>query len=169
MIITTLLCRGRASTRFALPSIINKCHISSTSVLASKNFDAKFNKLTQHVADVKSDIGRLKTLLEQERRDKRIERALKLTHLGSFNYYDEDYDDTDHKNSSDLAKEVLGWFLLGYGYNLPEGMMQQYPNDNEASKKAFRDNFKEQIRDLIGREPRLGMNEDGSYYIQHGT
>ena len=145
----------------SLNSNLNR--VVQTMKSSNENFDAKINTVNQHLADVKSEIGGLKALLEQERKDKRIERAQKLTHVGSFDYYLDIY---SSRKSSDLAKEVLEWFLLGYGYNLPDGTMQSgYNIDKETSKKAFRDKFKKQIKDLIGREPRLVKKEDGSYSI----
>ena len=137
---------------------------------SNENFDAKINTVNQHLADVKSEMGVLQTeiramkkVLQDERRDKRIERALQLTDLESFDYHEcVGYT----KKSSDLAKDVLEWFLLGYGYNLPDGTMQQYPSDYEASKKAFREKFTKQIKDLIGREPRLEENK-GVYSIYY--
>ena len=41
----------------------------------------------------------------------RIERALKLVHLESFEYYD----GGSRRQSSDLAKSTLEWFLYGRG------------------------------------------------------
>lgn len=141
----------------------NLNRVVQTMKSSNENFDAKINTINQHMAGVKSEIGGLKTLLEQERKDKRIERAMTLTHLGSFEYCERNGYGT--KQSSDMAKKALEWFLLGYGYILPDGMVQQYPSDKEASKKAFCDKFTKQIKDLIGREPRLVKNENGSYSI----
>lgn len=154
----------------SLNSNLNR--VVQTMKSSNENFDAKINTVNQHLADMKSEMGVLQTeisamkkVLQDERRDKRIERALKLTDLESFEYQHDCYT----KKSSDLAKEVLGWLLLGYGYNLPDAMLDRYASGKEeATKKAsFRTKFKNQIKDLIGHEPRLVEKEDGSYSIYY--
>ena len=130
---------------------------------SNENFDTKINTLSQHMTDVKKEIGALKLIMEHEKKQKTLERALKLTHLGSFSYYDPNL---GTKNSSDLAKNVIEWFLVGFGYNLPEAKMSNdYYAEKEASKKEFREKFKMQIKVLIGREPRLVKQENGIYSI----
>ena len=83
------------------------------------NFDAKINTLNQHVASVKSEIGALKTLLEDEKKQKTLERGLGLTHLYSFDYYE----DGRTKDSSEFAKNALECFLLEQGLNLPRASL----------------------------------------------
>ena len=85
---------------------------------SNDNFNTKINTLNQHVVSVKAEIGTLKDeisamkqIQQDERKDKRIERALKLVHLESFTYYD----GNSRKQSSDLAKSTLEWFLYGRG------------------------------------------------------
>ena len=132
---------------------------------SNENFDTKINTLSQHMADVKKEIGALKVIMEREEKQKTLERALKLTHINSFNYYDPNI---GTKNSSDLAKSVIERFPVGFGYNLPAAQMSNvygYAEKQAASKKEFSEKFKKQIKDLIGREPRLVKEENGTYSI----
>lgn len=129
---------------------------------SNENFDAKINTLNQNVQGVKNEIVAMKALLEEERKQKTLERALKLTDLGSFKYHTaSEYTD---KNSSDLAKTAIGWFMLGYGFQLPKNATV-YNNNNR--NEDFYEKFKGQIKDLIKREPRLVKKDDGSYSIYY--
>ena len=70
------------------------------------SLDAKINTLNQHVAGVKSKIGALKSLMEEECKAKTLERARGLVHLRSFNYCGKDgvlNQYTTQKNSSEIA------------------------------------------------------------------
>ena len=131
------------------------------------NFDAKINMLNQHLVDVKSDIGTLKSLMEEELKQKTLERARDLTELGSFECY-YTTDKLGYKtDSSYLAKSALGWFLLDYGMNLPkDGRMNEF-GAQEQSKKDFRDKFTRQIEALIKREPRVEQNSNDTWTIYH--
>jgi hypothetical protein len=81
------------------------------------SLDAKINALNQHAAGVKSEIGDLKSLMEEEFKTKTLERARGLVYLGSFNYSGKDgiYNEyTNQENSSEIAESALEWFSLGY-------------------------------------------------------
>ena len=135
---------------------------------SNENFDAKINTLSQHVIGLKSEMEEVKKLLEEEKKQKTLERALGMTDIKSFQYYDgSDYG--NNKDSSNLAKETIQWFLLDYGINLPDGRMKRdiyNESEKEPSKQAFRDKFKEQIKVLIMREPRVTVN-NGVYAIYY--
>ena len=136
---------------------------------SNENFDAKINTLNQHLMGVQNEIGALKSLMEEERKRKTLESARALTKLESFEYYDI----SSRKDSSDLARTALDWFLLGYGCYLPnDGKMSQNINQvdmerYEQSKKDFRDTFTMQMKILIKREPRLVQDNDGSWAIYY--
>ena len=81
-----------------------------------------------------------------------------LLDLESFTYCD----GFINKNSSELAKTVIRWFMLsGYGCNLPsEATLTNnhlYSSNSTAEtkplNKAFVDKFAGQIKALIKREP----------------
>eukprot|EP00956_Cyclotella_meneghiniana_P010874 scaffold15231_cov66-Cyclotella_meneghiniana.AAC.12 len=132
---------------------------------SNENFDAKINTLDQRLVEIKSEIRMLKKLMEEESKQKTLERARALTELRSFVYYD-----NGDKNSSDLAKSALEWFSIGYGYRLPKDAKMKYINDYyteecEQSKKEFRDSFTTQIKVLIKHEPRLKKNDDDTWTI----
>ena len=134
------------------------------------NFDAKINMLNQHFVDVKSDIGTLKSLMEEELKQKTLERARDLTEFDSFYYYNSGSGYGEKRDSSDLAKRALGSFMLGYGMNLPKDgrmNMDEFGAPSEQSKKDFRDKFTQQMKDLIKREPRVVQNSDGTWAIHY--
>ena len=134
---------------------------------SNENFDAKMNTLNQHVMNeigaLKDEITAVKMLLEEEKKQKTLDRALKLAYHGSFTYYPHSY--RVQEESGKLAEGVIGWFLLGEGAFLPSDAtlvqsQTQYTTKEQrekedASKKAFRAKFIEQIKRLIKREPRV--------------
>eukprot|EP00956_Cyclotella_meneghiniana_P010873 scaffold15231_cov66-Cyclotella_meneghiniana.AAC.11 len=104
------------SLKTSFDSILNK--VAQKMDSSNKYFDAKINTLNQQLDDVKSHlvlvnnkVGTLKSLMEEDCKRKTLESARALTKLGTFEYYDR----STRKDSSDLAREVLDWFLLGYG------------------------------------------------------
>jgi hypothetical protein len=72
--------------------------------------------LNEQISTIKSDIAALKEIMEDERRQKTLERALSLVDVGSFKYYE---NGTSSKNTADLATAVIRAFILGHGKNLP--------------------------------------------------
>lgn len=133
---------------------------------SQENLDAKINTMNQHLSDVKDEIGALRKLMEDERKQKTLDRARALTSLGSFTYYTDSkdcYRRTEKEDSTALAHDIIGWFSMNYGHNLPDGRMEASrpyeKTELDASKKAFRDNISKQIKDLIQREPRLVFTE----------
>jgi len=127
------------------------------------NFDKKINTLNQHLVDLKKDMSTMSSSIQEENKQKTLERALSMTDLQSFQYYIHHVE----KNSTDLAKLVIRWYMLGdYGYYLPKASLAETcgeATDEEA--KAFRDKFKAQIKTLIKREPRLKKESDGRFAI----
>jgi len=122
------------------------------------SFDNKLNTLNQHLVDLKKDI-------QEEKKQKTLERALSLTDLQSFQYY-EDFDTL--KYSDDLAKTAIGWFMLDYGCYLPNAKISnEFREATDEETKAFRDKFKAQIKFLIKREPRLEKESDGRFAIYY--
>lgn len=125
--------------------------------------------MSQHVTGLKSEMEEVKKLLEEEKKQKTLERALGMTDIKSFQYYD-GADIYNKKDSSDLAKRAIKWYLLDYGFILPDGRMKSdiyNESEKESSKQAFRDQFKNQIKVLIKREPRLFKKDDGKYAIHY--
>ena len=141
---------------------------------SNENFDAKINMLQQHVNLVKCEIGALKVIMEEECKQKTLERALTLTDLDSFDYYDKSYNNSAKKNSSELAKSTIKWFMVGYGSNLPNlvtltneyNLNSNYKSatEKEVLIKAFVDRFAKQIKVLIKREPRVVKNDNNGTY-----
>ena len=116
---------------------------------SNENFDAKINTLQQHVNLVKCEIGALKVIMEEECKQKTLERALTLTDLDSFDYYESNESNfhNSKKNSSELAKSTIKWFMVGYGSNLPNlvTLTNEYnyksATEKEVLIKAFVDRF----------------------------
>jgi hypothetical protein len=77
---------------------------------------------------------------------------LGLVDLGSFKYYECTNHHGIEKQSFELAKLVIGWFLLGHGFIRPKGAST---TETECLHKAFADEFGKHIKDAIQREPRL--------------
>lgn len=149
-------------------SNVIKCMDSNAMTL-----DVKLRTLDKHVADMNSKIDSinehlmsLKGLVETERKYRHLERARNLTDLGSFSYYRVGYNSSDSMKSSDLAKKTIGWFMLNRGYSLPDAVVGPPSDKAEDRKKAFREKFKTQIKQLINREPRLSC-EDGVWKIYY--
>lgn len=148
--------------------------IEAASSEDQKEVIVRLDSLNEHVAGLKSEmvamkseISAMKQFQQDERKDKRIERAMKLVHLESFQYYD----DYSKEQSSDLAKTVLEWFLLGQGMFIDGLTMEDVRWNNQAEKdasaQAFRDKFKNQIKSLIGKEPNVFKKDDGRYVIHY--
>eukprot|EP00956_Cyclotella_meneghiniana_P041847 scaffold241970_cov132-Cyclotella_meneghiniana.AAC.1 len=110
-----------------------------------KDLSDNVNTLRQEVVVLKDTVHSIKSLLESERRDMRIFRAMELTHIDSFRYYHDGWED-----SSELAKEALECFLIGYYFILPDDAETE-----DGDTVQFRAKFKDQIRNLIGRQPRM--------------
>jgi len=145
---------------------------ASQKELASKlealqiSFDNKINTLNQHLVKLKKDMSKISSSIQEENKQKTLERALSLTHLNSFVYYE---DPGTRKHSADLAKEVIEWFMIDHGYYLTDAMLV-YDEDREISNEetmAFLDKFKAQIKALIKREPRLEQEFDGRFLIYY--
>ena len=56
------------------------------------------------------------------------------------------------EQSFELAKLVIGWFLLGHGFIRPKGAST---TKMECLRKAFADEFAKHIKDAIQQETRL--------------
>ena len=125
-----------------------------------KNFDAKINTLTHHVENLDAKINSAEAT-----KMKVLETALSLslTDVHSFEYYDANNYST--KESGELAKLAIKCFMLGYGMNLPSGYSLDGYGDRDGL--AFREKFKQQIKALIHREPRLEENNDGDFTIYY--
>ena len=147
----------------------NLNRVVQTMKSSNENFDAKINSLNQHVTGVKNEISALKSLLEEETKQKTLERALGLTGVDSFTYY------TKHphgygygyeeKESEERAKLAIRYFMLGYGLIITTETL--HASEEETGKEAFRKKFKEQIKKLIKREPRMNHQDDGNFTIYY--
>ena len=100
--------------------------------------------------------------MEDDRKHKTLERALALTDLNSFYYYDNT--GAGKKNSSDLAKTVLGWFMLGRTMTLRHEPTLTKVIDLQSKSV---EEFAKMIRELIKKEPRLLKRDDGMYSISY--
>jgi archaellum component FlaC len=132
-----------------------------------KNFDAKINTLTHHVENLDAKINSTEAT-----KMKVLETALSLslTDVHSFLYYDygrqaQSGEYGRQAQSGELAKRAIKYFMLGYGMNLPSGYSLDGYGDRDGL--AFREKFKQQIKALIRREPRLEKNNDGNFTIYY--
>ena len=133
-----------------------------------------------HVVNASKNIGAVKMIMEDEKKQRSLERALNLTDLGSFDYYilqEDIWPNYDKRRSSDLAKSVIGWFMIGQGAYLPSDLTvlvdhddsalwcTMSPDKKDALAKEFADKFASQIKTLIKHEPRLVKDGIASYSI----
>ena len=123
---------------------------------SASKFDDKINTVNQNIDKLFSEIKKSNDISAKQLKLKKLELALAQTHLSSFEYHD-----GYQKKSAELAKSIIGWFILGYGYNLPDAYI--YERNYTKSKKAFQDKLVKQIKDLIGREPRV---KGGAIYYE---
>jgi len=150
--------------------------VIQTQKASDLNFDDKINTLNQHLVDLKKDMRTMSSSIQEENKQKTLERALSMADVDSFYYYD--YQEGQNistflaqnvikrYNSAKLAKEVIKRFMLDRGYYVPKaaiGVENREETDEET--KAFRDKFKELIKFLIKREPRLEQESDGRFCI----
>eukprot|EP00956_Cyclotella_meneghiniana_P008766 scaffold12001_cov66-Cyclotella_meneghiniana.AAC.2 len=103
-----------------------------------KDLSDNVNALRQEVAVLKDTVHSIKSLLESERRDMRISRAMELTHIDSF---------------------LISHFIL------PDQMYAS--NDNDGDTVQLRAKFKDQIRNLIGRQPRMVKDKKDGWIIAY--
>ena len=164
----------------SLVRIIKEIH-SSNEKLNSKMsvLSQNVHDLNLHVVNASKHIGAVKMIMENEKKQRSLERALNLIELGSFDYYilQEDNWPNDYtRNSSDLAKSVIGWFMIGQGAYLPSDLTltvvvdhddhahrnttievwrTMSSDEKDAMAKEFADKFASQIKTLIKHKPRL--------------
>jgi hypothetical protein len=122
--------------------------------------------------DTLKELQRLNMKMDEDKKQKTLERALVLTELDSFTYYDVK---GDERYSSDLAKDVIGRFMLGQSAKLPSAMLIEdyYPYDldkktikeKDTLYKKFVDKFVYQISILIGKQPRIVIDGESIQYV----
>jgi len=151
---------------------------------SNERLDSKMSVLSQnvhdlnlHVVNASKHIGAVKMIMEDEKKQRSLERALNLTDWGSFDYYILQEDWIGKHRSSDLAKLVIGWFMIGQGAYLnsnltalvdhddPALWRTMSPDKKDALAKEFADKFASQIKTLINHEPRLVKDGIASYLI----
>eukprot|EP00984_Skeletonema_dohrnii_P006295 scaffold2252_cov129-Skeletonema_dohrnii-CCMP3373.AAC.2 len=190
-----------------------------------QNMKSYNDTLNQNVKDeigaLKDEITAVKMLLEEEKKQKTLDRALKLAYHGSFKYYTSTTSrlfpeesgtltksfhgsftyytspNITSEESGELAKSVIGWFLLGQGAVLPSdatlehGLEGSFEVPRSYSNALERKNillWKEEARQrqaeeqekadasrkafraklgLIMREPRVEKKNDGNFVIYY--
>jgi hypothetical protein len=150
----------------------NLITVVQTLKASNENLDAKINTLNQHLTGVKNEINALKSLLEEEKKQKTLERALGLTDINSFQYYEFQSNGISKEGSTEwLAKRAIKLFIMGYGMVISSNYSLVSYDRGEASKskskEEFREEFKEQIKQLIQREPRMYRQDNGDFAIHY--
>jgi hypothetical protein len=123
------------------------------------------------------------TLLESQAKVKRLELAITYVHIGSFPYiqWGSHNRNASVSNSQVVVRGILHHFVLGLGCDLPADHyvgdpIIMYTTDSkskrfEASRRLgemqvlFREKIVQQIKDLIGQEPRLVDDGDRKFTI----
>ena len=110
--------------------------------------------------------------MDEERKQKTLERALVLTELDSFAYYDGGAVGLKLL-SSDLAKRVIGRFMLGQSAQLPYAILihdsyewyKKTIKEKDILVEKFVDKFVYQISILIGKQPRIVKVGESNEYV----
>jgi type I site-specific restriction-modification system R (restriction) subunit len=138
--------------------------------------------LSQDVKSLNLQMTTLTILMDEELRQKTLERALILTDLDAFEYIPVEYYQMDYPYdagaSSELAKGVIRRFMLGQGAKIPSAIMnlsyrshvsysykwnEKTDKEKDAMVKEFVDEFVNQISTLIGKQPRIEKVRDMLY------
>jgi hypothetical protein len=130
--------------------------------------DNLINTLNHHLTGVKNEINALRSLLEEEKKQKTLYRALDLADVNSFKYYYYHYHSHSYKDESTegLAKRAIKWFIMGYGMVISSDYsLERY--GSSKGKLEFREKFMEQIKQLIQREPRMCHKDNGDFEIYY--
>jgi len=113
--------------------------------------------VNQKIAKLCSAVEKTNTLLVSQTKFKRLQLASSRTEYGAFEYYANN--SSSRVNSSILVKQIINWFVLGFGCHLPVGAYVE--ENNDENKVLFREKIKKQVQNLIEREPRLRLLNDG--------
>ena len=154
-----------------IEDVVRKCSSSNEELQAK--IIMFLESLRKDVEVLKDGIETLKHFAKNEKKVKSLEIARGFTDLGSFKYYsklDGSHGAIYPSNSSDLVKEVLGYFMLGKGYKLPQNAYTRsfLAGATMNEKKAlFREKFAKHVQDLIGHEPRLETDGDDSWTMYY--
>jgi len=149
-------------------SLDNKLNtVIQTQKASDQNFGNKINTLNQHLVELKKDMSMISSSIQEEKKQKTLERALSLTDVHQFQYYHEDT--CKLISSSHLAKIAIKSFMLDHGRYLPNASLaQRFSREaTDEETKEFRYHFKAQIKALIKREPRLEKESDGNFAIYY--
>jgi hypothetical protein len=160
---------------------------------SNENFDAKINSVNQKIGNLCLATEKTNTLLESQAKIKRLELAITCVHIGSFPYRKDRKNDLPVFNSSDEVRRILQHFVLGLGCDLEEVPGNHYVGDPisvkvketlrgrvadltqserdefrcmlDEMKVLFRKKIIQQIKDLVGQEPRLVDNGGRKFTI----
>jgi hypothetical protein len=104
---------------------------------SNENFDANINTLNRNMQDVKSKFGVLKTIMENQSKQKTLDEIdIGVANCGLFKYYDCTSNHGIKKQSSELAEEAIGWFLQGYDFKISLPKEASLTNVDSFSSKT---------------------------------
>lgn len=156
--------------------------LSAGSAAMKASVDAKLNTLNQSISSLKDEIVKqnaitvlqisaLKTAIDVQTKDQKIQWAFSNAEFNSFNYYEKPATgyhgcDTRTVSSSNFVKLTLLTFKQGDGRYIINRSMSQYGPYTEAKtieegEKQFRDKLSQQIHDLLGHKPRISVADNG--------
>ena len=129
---------------------------------SNENFDDKINTMKQELTNVRSELQKMHTV---QAKMKRLELASTRTSFQSFDCYNER--GRDKINSSAPVKHIIECFMFGYGDILPQNAFvgSSYYDDTAENKALFRKKLVEQVKVLIGSEPRVQDKGNGAFSI----
>lgn len=164
----------------ALSDVADILKADSHSPVTQKVFDDKINTVNQNIVKLHAEVSNLCTdiknldlrmeennkLLKDQEKMKRLELVSSRTSLGSFNYYHA-HNDYNTTSSCKLAKDIIDWFIIGFGFILSEDASMGRYEKYASGKLEFRQKIVAQIKKLIGHDPRLVDNGDGTFAIYY--
>jgi len=138
----------------------------ATQTIVLQKQDAQLATQTIVLQKQEKQLATQTSVLQKQEKQQRLFWALDHTHLGSFDYYEKGSSNTF--DSSTWAAAIISCIIRGYGCGVSSSasIEKDYGNSKEleSGQEAFRLQLKEQIKDLIGREPRLTKGKDGKSY-----
>jgi len=140
----------------------------------SKSFDASIEEVNKNQDDIKNLLVKQNSLMEKHNTYIRMQWAHGHCEMGSFQFKEcNDYHNHNPMNSTKLAREAIGWFMIGKGMLISrkfvmvdfDSYARKKEGVSETGRSEFRHNFKGHLRKLIGKEPRVEKISNESFSI----
>jgi hypothetical protein len=149
--------RMREAADQLIKSALDEVAVIKPVVSFRETMDSRFESQNKLIEAVKNEISILNSRMSYQSKQRALEWALSNCSLNSFDYWNK------HGNpcrSSDIARDCLFSFRCGIGMYISNGYMDKYSSSEESQKK-FRERIQQQLHELLGTKPRLGIAKEG--------